>query len=163
MFPNGETESAIPRPSDLPSMALGLARERTPEEMRPQLRALRRATEACHDEDFDRFMGGCVRAMLVSRGFSGEQLEEAMTMGSVMTAFERGLEEMVSRGRVEGIEQGRALMLRQMAARKFGSETADELSRLLAALSDPEHVDQVAIAILECSSSEEFIARVREV
>ena len=29
-------------------------------------------------------------------------------MGSVMTAFERGLEEMVSRGRVEGIEQGRA-------------------------------------------------------
>ena len=84
-------------------------------------------------------------------------------MGSVMTAFERGLEEMVSRGRVEGIEQGRALMLRQMAARKFGSETADELSRLLAGLSDPGHVDQVAIAILECSSSEAFIARVREV
>ena len=84
-------------------------------------------------------------------------------MGSVMTAFERGLEEMVSRGRVEGIEHGRALMLRQMAARKFGSETSDELSRLLARLSDPEHVDQVAIAILECSSSEDFIARVREV
>ena len=110
-------------------------------------------------KDFDRFMGGCVRAMLVSRGFSGEQLEEAMTMGSVMTAFERGLEEMVSRGRIEG----RALMLRQMAARKFGSETADELSRLLAGLSEPEHVDHVAVAILECSSSEDFIARVREV
>lgn len=76
--------------------------------MRPQLGALRRATEACHDEDFDQFTGGCVRAMLVSRWFAGGQLEEAMTMGSVMTAFERGLEEMVSRGRVEGIEQGRA-------------------------------------------------------
>ena len=84
-------------------------------------------------------------------------------MGKVMTAFERGMEELVSRGRVEGIEQGRALMLRQMASRKFGSETADELSRLLAGLSDPEHVDQVAIAILECRSSEDFIARVREV
>ena len=75
--------------------------------------------------------------VLVSRGFSGEQLEEAMTMGRVMTAFERGLEEMVSRGRAEG----RALMLRQMAARKFGSETADELSSLLARLPDPERFD----------------------
>ena len=84
-------------------------------------------------------------------------------MGRVMTAFERGMEELVNRGRVEGIEQGRALTLRQMAARKFGSETADELSRLLARLSDPEHFDQVAIAILECGSSEDFIARVREV
>jgi len=140
-------------------MALGLARERTLEEMRPQLGALRRATEACSDEDFDQFMGGCVRAMLVSRGFSAEQLEEAMTMGSVMTAFERGMEELVSRGRVEG----QARMLRQMAARKFGSETAEELSHLLARLSDPEHFDQAARAILECGSSEEFVARVREV
>ena len=82
-------------------------------------------------------------------------------MGSVMTAFERGMEELVSRGRVEGIEQGRALMLRQMAARKYGSETAEELSRLFARRSDPEHFDQVAIALLECGSSEEFIARVR--
>lgn len=155
-------ESAAPSPSDLPSMALALARERTLEEMRPQLGALSRATEACRDEDFDRFMGGCVRAMLVSRGFSGEQLEEAMTMGSVMTAFERGMEELVSRGRVEGIEQGRALMLRQMAARKYGSETAEQLSRLLTRLPDPERVNQVARAILECGSSEEFIARVRE-
>ena len=127
--------------------------------MRPQLGALRRATEACRDEDFDRFMGGCVRAMLVSRGFSGEQLEEAMTMGRVMTAFERGMEELVSRGRVEG----RTLMLRQMASWRFGSETAEELSRLLAQLSDPEHVDQAARALLECGSSEEFIARVQEI
>ena len=58
-------------------------------------------------------------------------------MGKVMTAFERGLEEMVSRGRVEG----RALMLRQMAARKFGSETGDELSHLLGRLPDPEGFD----------------------
>jgi len=156
-------ESAAPSPSDLPSMALALAPQRTPAEMRPHLGALRRATEACRDEDFDQFMGGCVRAMLVSRGFSAEQLEEAMTMGRVMTAFERGMEELVSRGRVEGIEQGRALMLRQMAARKYGSETAEELSRLFARRSDPEHFDQVAIAILECGSSEEFIAQVQEI
>lgn len=80
-------------------------------------------------------------------------------MGRVMTAFERGLEAMVSRGRVEG----RALMLREMAARKFGSETADELSSLLARLPDPERFDQVASAILECGSSGEFIPRVREI
>lgn len=73
------------------------------------------------------------------------------------------MEELVSRGRVEDIKQGRTLMLRQMAARKFGSETADELSRLLADFSDPEHVDQVASAFLECGSSDEFIARVREI
>ena len=79
-------------------------------------------------------------------------------MGSVMTAFERGMEELVSRGRVEG----RTTMLRQMASWKFGSETAEELSHLLARLSDPEHFDQVARTILECGSNEEFIARVQE-
>ena len=78
-------------------------------------------------------------------------------MGKVMTAFERGMEELVSRGRVEG----RTTMLRQMASWKFGSETAEELSRLLARISDPGHFDQVARAILECGSSEDFIARVR--
>ena len=80
-------------------------------------------------------------------------------MGRVMTAFERGMEELVSRGRVEG----RTTMLRQMASWKFGAETAEELSRLLARISDPGHFDQVARAILECGSSEEFIVRVREV
>ena len=79
--------------------------------MRPELGALRRATEAYRDEGFDRFMAGCVRAMLVSRGFSGEQLEEAMTMGRVMTAFQRGLEEMVSRGRALGARGERDVLI----------------------------------------------------
>ena len=50
-----------------------------------------------------------------------------------------------------------------MAARKFGSETAERLSSLFARRANPEHFDQVAIAILECGSSEAFIARVREI
>ncbi len=148
-------KEAEPAPSDLPSMVLGLARDWTPQELRAELPLLGRAVAACGDKDFDRFMAGCVGAMLVSKGYSEEQLAEAINMKSTMTAFERGLAEMV--------QEGQILILRQQAASKFGPETADKLSQLLAEMSNPERINGVADAILKCDTSEDFIARVREV
>ena len=111
------------------------------------------------DEDFDRFMAGCVRAMLVLRGYSEELLEEAMTMERVVTKFERGLDDLVQ----QGCRQGQVRVLRELATRKFGPGTAHELSRLLERRSDSEHIDRAAIAILECDSGEDFIALVRQI
>ncbi len=90
-----------------------------------------------------------------------------MTMERVETAFERGLEEMVRQGREQGIRQGReqgeALILQQMAARKFGPEAVAALSRLLERLPGPDSLDRVTTAILECDASDDFIARLRQV
>ena len=143
-----------PKPQDLPELVLGLARPWTPKRMRKELPVLRRVVEECGDEEFDRFMARTVRPMLESRGYSSRQLEEAMTMESVVTAYQRGLEEMM--------EEERLSLLRHMATRKFGPHTAEELPALLAHLPSPERIARAADAIVDCDSSEEFLARVRE-
>ena len=80
-------------------------------------------------------------------------------MESVVTAYQRGLEEMLEEER----EHGRLLLLRQLATRKFGLRTAEELSALLSHLPNRERIARAADAIVDCDSSEEFLARVREV
>ena len=126
--------------------------------MRSELPELRRVIEKCGNEDFDKFMAGTVKEVLLSEGYTSRQLEEAMTMGTVQTAFQRGLEEMVQ----QGMEQGQTRILQRQVTRRFGSETAAELSRLLLRFSNPEGIARAADAILDCDSGEEFLARVRE-
>ena len=150
-------EAPPPTPLDLPQMVLELPGVSTAEAMKTELPVLQRVVEECEDEHFDRFMARAVRAMLLSKGFSSEQLEEAMSMGTVVTEFQRSLDDI----RKQGIEVGRVTILRQQAARKFGPEIAEELSRLLARTLDPEHIDRVAAAILECDAAGDLLACAR--
>ena len=124
--------------------------------------------------DAYRFVAQSVTAMLRSKGFSNRQLEEAMTMGAVVTEFQRSLDEIRQEGhqegrregrqegRREGIEQGRAAVLVQLIARKFGPRTAEEVRRLIVGSSGPDRIALIAAAILDCDTREEFLARVRE-
>ena len=94
-------------------------------------------------------------------------------MAEVVDRFQQGMDELVRRGVRQGIEQGilqgtrqgrqqgQALVFRRQIERKFGRETAGQLSELLAEFSGPEHIDKVTDALLECATGEEFIDRVR--
>ena len=79
-----------------------------------------------------------------------------------------GVEELKERAHREGLGQGRAegraLVCRQ-ARRKFGTETAERLARLLEELSDsePEHIARFGGRIIDCETGEELLARAREV
>ena len=150
-------DAPSPRSLDLPQMILGLAGLASAAELGERLPVLRRAVEGCDDEDFDRFMARGVKAMLRSKGFDSDQLEEAMTMGTVDTEFRRGWNEV----RQQGIEVGQVRVLRHLAARKFGRQTADELARLLGRTPDGDRIDRVAGAIMDCDGADEFLARVR--
>ena len=77
-------------------------------------------------------------------------------MVEVMDRFRQGMEELVQKGR----QQGRALVLRRRAARRFGEETAGRLSTELEELSGDD-IDGVTDALFECGTAEEFIERVR--
>ncbi len=68
---------------------------------------------------------------------------------------QQGLERGLARGRAEG----RALVGR-LATRKFGAETAAQLSRVLEDIADPEKIAEVADAIMDCDSDAELFARV---
>ena len=90
-------------------------------------------------------------------------------MAEVVDRFQQGMDELVQRGvrqRIEqgaqqGRQQGQALVLRRQIERKFGEETAGRVSGLLGKLANPEGIDRVTDALLECATGEEFIERVR--
>ena len=63
----------------------------------------------------------------------------------------------------EGVEQGleheRAL-LRRLAASRFGAQTAERLSEVLAGIADPEALADVGEWLVRCETGNEFLARV---
>ena len=96
-----------------------------------------------------------------------EMREQAHSAG-VEVGLERGLEQGLERGLERGLEQGleqgrraegRALVAR-LATRKFGAETAEQLSRVLEDIADPERLAEIADAIIDCDSDAELFARV---
>ena len=62
----------------------------------------------------------------------------------------------LERSRVEGQTE----VMRRLAARKFGPETADRLAGYLAKLPDPERLGEVGEWILECDEGEALLDRV---
>ena len=74
-------------------------------------------------------------------------------MTETVDRFRQGLEELVQRGQ--------ANVLRQLAARRFGEETAGRLSDVLGEVSGPDDIDRVTDALFDCATGEEFIRRVR--
>ena len=80
---------------------------------------------------------------------------------------ERGMREGMMQGREQGIEQGlerglaheRAL-LRRMAASRFGTDTAERLGAVLAAIADPERMAEVGEWLVRCETGDAFLSRV---
>ena len=77
---------------------------------------------------------------------------------------EQGIREGREQGAREGIEQGleheRALLRRQVAASRFGAQTAERLSGVLAGIADPEGLAEVGEWLVRCGTGSEFLARV---
>ena len=95
-----------------------------------------------------------VDTMLELRDYPARLMEGgAKTMAEVVDRFQQGMDELVQRGE--------ARVLRRQVTRRFGEETAGQLSRLLDDLPGPEGVDRVTDALVECATGDEFIERVR--
>ena len=133
--------------------------------MRAELPVLGRLVKEGGNEDYERYMVRTVLEMLRLRGIDSDELEGAMNMDSVTVAFRRSLEEFKRESRADGLregrEQGQVTVLRQMAARKFGEETAEEVARVLAEASDPVTVARISAAIVDCDGAEEFLVGLR--
>ena len=64
-------------------------------------------------------------------------------------------------GHAEGRLEGHVEIMRRVAARKFGAETARRLAERLAHVPDPERVVEVGDWLVECERGEELLERVR--
>ena len=72
---------------------------------------------------------------------------------------EQGVREGHEQGVREGLEHERAL-LRRLAASRFGAETAERVSGVLAGIADPEGLAEVGEWLVHCGTGSEFLARV---
>ena len=77
----------------------------------------------------------------------------------VREGIERGLEQGIERGVEQGLAHERAL-LRRLAASRFGAETAERLSGVLAGIADPEGLVEVGEWLVRCETGGELLARV---
>ena len=87
-------------------------------------------------------------------------LMDARAMEWEARVLERGRQQ----GREQGIAQGRAeerALLRRMAERRFGAETAGQVSELLAEIADAEDLLEAGDWILECRTGDELLERLR--
>ena len=91
-----------------------------------------------------------------------EPAPEDAPEGAGMTLEERVAEwpkQWLQEGIKQGIEHERALLCR-MAASRFGEETAEHLSGVLARIADPEGLAEVGEWLVRCGTGSEFLARV---
>ena len=72
---------------------------------------------------------------------------------------EQGIREGIEQGIEQGLEHERALLRRQTASR-FGAQTAERLSGVLAGIADPEGLAEVGEWLVRCGTGGEFLARV---
>ena len=76
---------------------------------------------------------------------------------------EQGVKEGREQGLKDGVEQGLAherALLRRLAASRFGAETAERLSGVLAGIADPEGLAKVGEWLVRCETGSEFLVRV---
>ncbi|MCY4399690.1 MAG: Rpn family recombination-promoting nuclease/putative transposase [Gemmatimonadetes bacterium] len=166
-----------PTPLDLPQLLLGLAGLSRAQDMQAELRVLQRVVRDCEDDDLDQFLTQAVKAWLSSKGMSSTQLEEAMTMQTVATAFERSLDEIRQEGREQGIRQGREHGIRQGREQgirqgreqgiRQGREQGIELGRVsilrqLAARKFGPVVAEELVKVLKGTPDPECVARATE-
>ena len=139
---------------DLTALVLGLARNLSPEDMAGQLSALWRTIEMHGDPDLAGLMGQSVDTMLELRDYPARLMRGgAKTMAEVVDRFRQGMDELV--------QKGEAGLLRRQIAHRFGEDTAARLAKQFDRLCGPEGIAQVTDALVECTTGEEFIERVR--
>lgn len=168
-----ESNPAIGLRDQLPRTVLRLGLAESPEEVVAHIGELEQQVEDGGSE-YDRFMAGCIAEMLISQGWATEQLKEATTMSQVSTEFpnrwmeefgrkryRQGREEGRAAGHEEGLRQGQAKLLLDLAARKFGPQVAHELSSLPGREEESARIHLVSTAVIESETAEEFLGWVR--
>ena len=88
--------------------------------------------------------------------------EARVSARAMERGMERGLTQGHERGRAEGLEFERRLLRRQ-AARRFGTDTGERLSALLAGVSERERLAAVGDAIIDCGTGAELLAAARRI
>ncbi len=91
-----------------------------------------------------------------------KSLKEAEMIYAGVEELKEQYREEAERARTKGRAEGGSSLVRRLAELKFGAGTADNLSRLLQGMTDPERIARVGDLIIECETGAELLERARE-
>ena len=86
-------------------------------------------------------------------------VEQGLRQG-VERGLRQGVERGLRQGREEGIDRERVL-LRRLAAERFGADTAERVFALLAREDDPRRLDAIGVAIVRSETGDELLQQAR--
>ena len=161
-----------PKARDLVTSLGIMEREPTPENLERVMQGLMRRFRGPEfaelHQALDSWVAGAAEAWQISKADLAQM--KSLTEGEDMYERAKELRDRVHRDGVrQGLEQGleagrireRAHLVRRLATRKFGAETAERLTRILEDMADVDRIDEVVDAIVDCDSGAELFARVR--
>ena len=163
-------EDDLPR-GNLVTALIGFENSRSPEALGRAMSALSEWLRGPEEAELKRAFLQWVLQVAAPARFRSEdlsamlpQLEEDRTMLAEWAKewYEEAHDRGVQQGIQQGVERGRAeerVLLCRLASRKFGAETGERLSGLLARLTDPERLVEVGGWIMECRTSADLLDR----
>ena len=80
---------------------------------------------------------------------------------SLNEAMARKMQEGLSQGLSEGQREGRIQTFSEIAEHRFGPDVAGTLRAHLARIGDPDAIRRSGLALLDCASGAEVLARLR--
>lgn len=132
------------RAEDIPGLVLGLlVPGQTPAALRRRLDTLKRALEPGADPKLRERIAAQLRPVLASI-YDHSLLGETSPMATMLEVFTEARDADRAIARNEGRVEGQARVIMRLAKQRFGRDTARRPDRLLAGVTDTDHMDRVA-------------------
>ena len=159
----GYTDAPLPHGRNLMAALIRLERGRSREDVGAVLGALDEWLSESGNEALRRAVGEWMRQVYAPGRSAQATRPVAENRTEAQTMLRERVKEwnmqLLEEGRAEGRAEGQVELMRRMAARKFGYDTAERLAERLERVRDSEHVAEIGEWLIECESSEELLER----
>ena len=158
----GYTDTPLPHRHNLVAALLRIERSRSQEDVDAVLGALDEWMSGSGNEALRRALGEWMSQVYAPGRPAVAARPDAVNRTEVQTMLRERVKVWNMQLREEGRAEGQVELMRRMAARKFGDETAARLAERLEPVRDSERMAEIGEWISECESSEELLERLEE-
>ena len=162
------TDAPLPPGRNLVAALIRLERSRSGQDVDAVLGALDRLLLESGNAALRRAVGEWIRQVYAPRRPEAAATAAEENRTETQTMFRERVQEWMAEkwaeghaeGQAEGQTRGQMDLMRRMAARKFGDETAERLAERLEPVNDVERLVEIGEWLIECGSGEALLARV---